>query len=202
MPSNYTPNYNLNQWEPDDRVLRTDFNADNAKIEAALSSLEERVSALDSLAGKLAFFVGRLALFNVAQSGKAFFTGASVHERFLFPGYLSLTGDITVQNGVATLEGAGKTGTISVPNYSTPDGVWSRAVMWVEQTPGAVSVKLNDVPMERGRSFWTTDIGDVHHYQEFTCTGLTPDDTVGVTLELNTGTGRDLKIFSYSVLLF
>jgi len=36
MPSNYTPNYQLNQWSPDDRVLRTDFNADNAKIDAAL----------------------------------------------------------------------------------------------------------------------------------------------------------------------
>jgi len=39
MPSNFTPNYNLNQWEPDDRVLRTDFNADNAKIDAALANM-------------------------------------------------------------------------------------------------------------------------------------------------------------------
>jgi len=34
MPSSYTPNYNLNQWEPDDRGLHTDFNADNAAIDA------------------------------------------------------------------------------------------------------------------------------------------------------------------------
>jgi len=39
MPSNYTPNYQLNQWEADDRVLRTDFNADNEKIDAALAAL-------------------------------------------------------------------------------------------------------------------------------------------------------------------
>jgi len=39
MPSNYTPNYKLNQWEADDRVLRTDFNADNVKIDAALETL-------------------------------------------------------------------------------------------------------------------------------------------------------------------
>jgi len=38
MPSNFTQNYKLNQWEPDDRVLRTDFNADNAKIDAALKA--------------------------------------------------------------------------------------------------------------------------------------------------------------------
>ena len=38
MPSNQTPNYALNQWERDDRVLMEDFNADNAKIDAALKS--------------------------------------------------------------------------------------------------------------------------------------------------------------------
>ena len=30
--------YNLNQWVEDDRILREDFNADNAKIEAALAA--------------------------------------------------------------------------------------------------------------------------------------------------------------------
>jgi len=37
MSTNYTQNYNLCQWEPEDPVLRTDFNADNAKIDAALA---------------------------------------------------------------------------------------------------------------------------------------------------------------------
>ena len=54
MPSNYTPNYQLNQWEPGDKVLRTEFNADNAKVDAALRSVSIRVdgkadqSALDA----------------------------------------------------------------------------------------------------------------------------------------------------------
>ena len=34
-----TENYNLNQWDPTDRVLREDFNADNAKIDVALSGM-------------------------------------------------------------------------------------------------------------------------------------------------------------------
>jgi len=38
MPSNFTPNYQLNQWEADDQVLRVDFNADNAKLDAALKA--------------------------------------------------------------------------------------------------------------------------------------------------------------------
>lgn len=41
MPSSQTPNYNLNQWSKDDRVLMEDFNADNAKIDAALGALTE-----------------------------------------------------------------------------------------------------------------------------------------------------------------
>ena len=41
MSTNYTTNYDLCQWEPTDPVLRTDFNADNAKIDAALAGLAE-----------------------------------------------------------------------------------------------------------------------------------------------------------------
>ncbi len=36
--STKTPNYQLNQWEPSDQFVRTDFNEDNAKIDAALSA--------------------------------------------------------------------------------------------------------------------------------------------------------------------
>ena len=36
MATNQTINYHLNQWEPTDQVLRTEFNADNVKIETAL----------------------------------------------------------------------------------------------------------------------------------------------------------------------
>jgi hypothetical protein len=34
----HTSNYNLSQWAGEDRILREDFNADNAKIEAALAN--------------------------------------------------------------------------------------------------------------------------------------------------------------------
>ena len=34
---NYTKNYQLNQWDAADRVLREDFNEDNRKIEEALT---------------------------------------------------------------------------------------------------------------------------------------------------------------------
>ena len=34
---NHTTNYSLNQWEAGDRITRADFNADNAKIDAAIA---------------------------------------------------------------------------------------------------------------------------------------------------------------------
>lgn len=36
MPTNFTENYHLSQWEATDPVLREDFNADNLKIDEAL----------------------------------------------------------------------------------------------------------------------------------------------------------------------
>ena len=50
MPTNHTPNYQLSQWERDDRILMEDFNADNAKIDAAIAGHEGRVAALEQQA--------------------------------------------------------------------------------------------------------------------------------------------------------
>lgn len=36
---NQTANYQLNQWNETDRILMTDFNADNAKLDAALAAI-------------------------------------------------------------------------------------------------------------------------------------------------------------------
>ena len=46
---NATPNYQLNQWEAEDRVLRTDFNADNAKIDAALKAIADQAHRAELL---------------------------------------------------------------------------------------------------------------------------------------------------------
>ena len=50
-----TSNYNLNQWSKEDRVLMEDFNADNAKIDAAIDQVDGRVDGLaESKADKTA----------------------------------------------------------------------------------------------------------------------------------------------------
>ena len=52
MPSSQTPNYQLNQWSRDDRILMEDFNADNAKLDVAIAGHEGRVAALEQQAPK------------------------------------------------------------------------------------------------------------------------------------------------------
>ena len=51
MPSNQTPNYALSQWERDDRILMEDFNADNAKIDAALGAHAVLLAGLEARKG-------------------------------------------------------------------------------------------------------------------------------------------------------
>lgn len=46
--ANYTPNYQLHQWEPEDPFLRTDFNQDLSKIDTALDGLADKATALEA----------------------------------------------------------------------------------------------------------------------------------------------------------
>ncbi len=62
MSSKHTPNYNLSQWESEDKVVHTDFNEDNAKIDSALGSLasgKADKSTVTALSGQLAALEGR-----------------------------------------------------------------------------------------------------------------------------------------------
>ena len=46
MPSNFTENYSLSQWSRTDQVKMDDFNADNAKLDAALKAEADARTAL------------------------------------------------------------------------------------------------------------------------------------------------------------
>lgn len=43
-----TANYQLSQWEPSDRILREDFNADNAKVDAVLAKTAAAADRVDA----------------------------------------------------------------------------------------------------------------------------------------------------------
>ena len=50
MNMNHTTNYQLSQWESTDRILMSDFNGDNAKIDAALKEHDDELAALTAAA--------------------------------------------------------------------------------------------------------------------------------------------------------
>ena len=64
MATNQTTNYQLNQWEPTDAVQRVEFNADNAKVDAALAVLVDSKadqSGLDALSDALTGLSGTVS---------------------------------------------------------------------------------------------------------------------------------------------
>lgn len=48
MPSNFTANYNLSQWERTDKIQMEDFNTDNAKIDGAIKTEADARTAADA----------------------------------------------------------------------------------------------------------------------------------------------------------
>ena len=60
MSTNHTTNYNLNQWLATDQVLRTEFNADNSKIDAALKNLSNQDKALEEALNAQGVEIGKL----------------------------------------------------------------------------------------------------------------------------------------------
>ena len=92
MASNYTEHYDLCQWEATDQVQRTEFNADNAKIDAALDALAGQVAEkadgddLAALSETVAGHTAALALRGNCQIYTTTYTGkGTVSRTFSFP---------------------------------------------------------------------------------------------------------------------
>ena len=92
MASNYTEHYDLCQWEATDQVQRTEFNADNAKIDAALDALAGQVAEkadgddLAALSETVAGHTAALAQKGNCQVYTTAYTGTgTVSRTFSFP---------------------------------------------------------------------------------------------------------------------
>ena len=81
MPSNQTPNYKLSQWERADKVQMEDFNADNAKIDAALKAETDARTALAAQVAKL----GNCQLYHIIYTGTSKY-GQDNPNTLVFPG--------------------------------------------------------------------------------------------------------------------
>ena len=84
---NRTNNYNLCQWEETDRVQRTDFNEDNAKIDAAVKAVDRRVDGLEaSKADKTALAAVEGKISRIVTGTYAGTGGSSGVRRISLPG--------------------------------------------------------------------------------------------------------------------
>ena len=80
MATNHTTNYQLNQWEATDQVLRTEFNADNVKIDAALRANADAIAALETATAGF----GNCQLWTASYVGNGM-TGYNENNRITFP---------------------------------------------------------------------------------------------------------------------
>ena len=53
MSTNKTQHYHLNQWEAEDKVLRAEFNQDNAKLDSAMAQAAQERAELRSAIPKI-----------------------------------------------------------------------------------------------------------------------------------------------------
>ena len=110
MSSQKTEHYELNQWLATDQVLRTDFNADNAKIDAALAgkagtealeSLASTVSSLEAAASQLAS-TRNCCIYTTSYSGDG-----QTSRTFTFPQKPMLVFAVGGECWMFALQGAG-----------------------------------------------------------------------------------------------
>lgn len=74
MSTNHTSNYNLSQWDAEDKVQRVDFNADNAKIDAALGEHAAALAECTATMPKLGNCVAHYAVFSGDNAASRTFT--------------------------------------------------------------------------------------------------------------------------------
>ena len=92
MASGQTTNSALNQWAPEDKVLREEFNQDNAKIDTALNSLGCVAGFYkgDGTAGRLVELGFQPSAVLIVRDGGVFNTSGSVSTSS--EGALAVTG--------------------------------------------------------------------------------------------------------------
>ena len=202
MSTNYTENFDFCQWEPTDPVIRTDFNADNAKLEAALTALEEAKIRLDRAAVTLAYYTGRLTLKEMDSTGKHPPQRSIKCDIFASSQGRTLTGGVTVQNNSLVLNGTGKTGSMSVGFTLTGQENWTQARLWIHFKGGNIVPKLNDIPMEYVQNDYVTSVSGTDCWErEYVWNGQGSSSGT-VTLELNTESSSSTIVYDYYIVYF
>ena len=200
MAANYTANYNLCQWEATDQVLRTDFNQDNAKIDAALGELA--ITSRGTL--HLAYIAYDLALKDYNTSGWHGFRNGLLMDNFKNEDNIAdLSGGLVVQNGALILNGAGKTGTMTTFPKNAGGNGWRRAIGWIRYVEGGThTLAVNGTPLAVVDG-WTTRTSEGTVCEEMQVEAeMEGTAAVTISLTINTGTAAQSKVYEYGVMFF
>ena len=140
MASNYTEHYGLCQWEATDAVQRVEFNADNAKVDAALAGkaelsqlaeLDGRISAADTLIQQItADLTKTIVNYSVSDNLDAPIADPGlVIDRPGWTGETAQGGDLYVR-AIMTMDNQTYVGIVTNPDGETLFGSASNAVEW------------------------------------------------------------------------
>ena len=202
MATNYTTNYALCQWEPTDPVIRTDFNADNAKLEAALTSLETRVSMLSRVVPRLSYYIGQLSILDLLDRQKYLSQQCMLYDAFVHPEDFTLSGGAAIQNNTLTLNGSGATGAATARVLSLQKSDWTQVRLWVHFSGGDVQPKLNDAAMEYVGSAREMSVSGVSCWiREYVWNGQ-GSNAAKISLELTCSNVSSMSVYDYSAMFF
>ena len=204
MASNYTENYGLCQWEATDQVLRTDFNGDNAKVEAALANLEKRVSELYRAVPNLAYNVYDQALKDFTETGYHGYRRNLLMQDFQYQDTIaSLTGGLVIQNNALVLSGAGKTGVMTSLPLTMYGVSWTRIVAWMRYAPGATyTMAVNGTVLSRKENWFSRTLDGTDCSEAIFEAEVMGNTTATVTLKLSTGTAQTATVYDYGIMFF
>ena len=152
---NKTPNYQLNQWSRDDRVLMDDFNADNARLDTALAGLARSKADLSALAVKTEIAAGT-------------YTGDGTAERVIRLGFTPKAVYVCEASGVTYTtgnSGYGYRGGLALPGAPAAHGKY----LIVEIVSGGFKVFYGEEKLSAVSSnYYTSNAsGLVFHYIAF-----------------------------------
>ena len=123
--ANYTPNYQLHQWAPEDKFLRTDFNEDLNKIDTALGKHEQLTTSHEAAIARL----GNCQLYCTTYEGNGITTKP---RSYTFPAKPLVVFVTQIEDGRGIIAPHGAP--VAVLNFSTSarlDMTWSeRSVSW------------------------------------------------------------------------
>lgn len=199
---NHTSNYNLSQWDAEDKVLRTDFNADNAKIDAALAGLEKRVALLDRAVPNLAYYVGQLVLLDFENRKKFFPAYSMTYYNFYEHSTEALTGNVVFRDGQLVLNGAGEKATVSTSNFSIHQAGWTVARLWTHSKGGTLTAALNGEEMLLCQRQFSSMYNERYVLEQCFIVENAGKTSAKITLNLDCGTDPSMIVKDYCLMVF